>query len=127
MNLFYTLATLGTADGFCASTANIWQLIGYVLLIFRIVIPILLIIFGMIDLGKSVVAEKPEEIKKSAMSLAWRAVAAIAIFLIPTIIGFVLSFIGNFSSVEKDYNYCKACITSPTNGDCADQASKLWQ
>ena len=50
---------------FCASTANIWQLIGYVLLVFKIVIPILLIVFGMLDLGKAVVASKDDEIKKS--------------------------------------------------------------
>ena len=50
--------------GFCANTANIWQVVGYVLLAFKIVIPILLIIFGMLDLGKAVIASKDDEIKK---------------------------------------------------------------
>ena len=31
--------------GFCANTANIWQVIGYALLVFKIVIPIILIVF----------------------------------------------------------------------------------
>ena len=39
---------IGQADnGFCASSANVWQTVGYILLVFKIVIPILLIIFGM--------------------------------------------------------------------------------
>ena len=46
--------------GFCANTANIWQVVGYVLLAFKIVIPILLIIFGMLDLGKAVIASKDD-------------------------------------------------------------------
>ncbi len=33
-------------EGFCAGTANIWQIVGYVMLVFRIAIPILLIIYG---------------------------------------------------------------------------------
>ena len=39
--------------GFCSQTANIWQVLGYVVMIFKIVIPLLLIVFGMVDLGKA--------------------------------------------------------------------------
>ena len=53
---------------FCTNTANIWQIVGYVLLIFKIVIPILLIIFGILDLGKAVIASKEDEIKKATGS-----------------------------------------------------------
>ena len=62
---------------FCASTAKIWQLVGNVLLVFKIVIPILLIIWGMMDLGKAVVAAKDDEIKKATKSLAMRIIAGI--------------------------------------------------
>ena len=43
------LMDLGTANGFCAGTASIWQLVGNILTIFKIVIQILILIFGMID------------------------------------------------------------------------------
>jgi len=56
---------IGTDAGFCSGTAEIWQLVGNILLIVKIVIPIIVIILGMIDIGKSVVADKPEEITKS--------------------------------------------------------------
>lgn len=108
---------IGTASGFCAESAGIWQVVGYLLLVFKIVIPIILIILGMIDLGKAVVASKDDEIKKSMKSLMWRAIAAIAIFFIPTIIGIVMGLVSNFSTsgAKDDYNVCKTCITNPKN------------
>ena len=49
---------------FCETTAGLWGVIGWAVLLLKIVIPILLIIFGMLDLGKAVVASKEDEIKK---------------------------------------------------------------
>ena len=123
MDLFLTAAV-----NFCKGTANIWQIVGWVLLIFKIVIPVLLIIFGMIDLGKAVIASKSDEVKKATSSLAMRAVAAVAIFLIPTIIGFVMGFVSDFkdSGAKEDFNVCKSCITRP-NGDCANWAKEAWK
>lgn len=124
MDLFLT----GAVD-FCKGTANIWQIIGWVLLVFKIVIPVLLIIFGMIDLGKAVIASKSDEVKKATSSLAMRAVAAVAIFLIPTIIGFVMSFVSDFkdSGAQADFNVCKNCITRPNGTDCANLAKEAWK
>ena len=67
---------VGSETGFCAGSANVWQTVGIVLMVFKIVIPILLIIFGMIDLGKAVIASKDDEIKKATKSLLFRAVSA---------------------------------------------------
>lgn len=122
MNLFLT----GAVD-FCKNTANIWQIVGYVLLVVKIVIPILLIIFGIIDLGKAVIASKSDEVKKSVTSLAYRALAAVVIFLIPTIVGLIMGFVSDFkdSTAEQDFNVCKACITRP-NTDCSS-ASDAWK
>ena len=80
----------GSEIGFCMSTANIWQIVGIVLLVFKIVIPILLIVWGMLDLGKAVVAAKDDEIKKATKSLAFRAVAGILIFFIPTLVSVII-------------------------------------
>ena len=120
---------LGTETmGFCASTANIWQVVGYVLLAFKIVIPILLIIFGMLDLGKAVIASKDDEIRKATKSLAMRAIAAVVIFFIPTVVGLVLGLISNFSSsgAQDDWNTCRHCITSPNGSECDNYASEAW-
>lgn len=123
MNLFLT----GAID-FCRGTANIWQIVGYVLLIVKIVIPILLIVFGIIDLGKAVIASKPEEVKKSVVGLAYRAIAGVVIFLIPTIVGLIMGFVSDFSAsgAKEDFEICRSCITRP-NGDCSALSSEAWR
>lgn len=121
--------SIGTETaGFCANTANIWQVIGYALLVFKIVIPIILIIWGMLDLGRAVVAAKDDEIKKATKSLAMRAVAAVAIFFLPTIIGIVLGLVSNFASsgAKEDFDTCRTCMTSPNNSDCQNLAESAW-
>lgn len=93
---------------------QLWQVIGWVLWIFKIVIPILIIVFGMIDLGKAVVASKDDEIKKAMKSLAMRAVAGVVIFFIPAIVGLIFSIVDSFNAVKGTYDVCKNCIVSPT-------------
>ncbi len=106
----------------CSDLWEIWQIIGWVLWIFKIAIPIIIIVFGMIDLGKAVVASKDDEIKKSVKSLVMRAIAGIIIFFVPTIIGVIFGIVGDFSEVEPEYDICRACITDP--GSCESQAEK---
>ena len=105
-------------EGFCANTANIWHIVGYILLILKIVIPILLILYGMIDLGKAVVAAKDDEIKKATKQLAFRAIAGIAVFFVPTIIGLLVNMLSIFSDARDDFQVCKSCITSPNGDEC---------
>ena len=114
--------------GFCVNTANVWQIVGIALLIFKIVIPILLIIWGMLDLGKAVIASKDDEVKKSVKSLAMRAVAAVVIFFIPTIVSLVMGLISNFqqSGAADDWKVCRTCITTPNDPDCVGNAQDAW-
>lgn len=124
-----TTGATATTVGFCAQTANLWQIAGYVLLVFKIVIPLLLIIFGMIDLGKAVIASKEDEIKKATSSLVRRAIAAVIIFLLPTIITFMMSIISDFdknSDVKDDFAVCRACISNPTDTSSCD-ADAAWK
>lgn len=114
------------APEICSSLAPIWQIIGWVLWIFKIVIPIIIIVFGMIDLGKAVVASKDDEIKKSIKSLAMRAIAGVVIFFIPTLVGAVFSIVGEFGSdaYKREYNVCKNCITKPGSSACSTAVTK---
>ena len=105
---------------FCTDLAPIWQIVGWVLWVFKIAIPIIIIIFGMIDLGKAVVASKDDEIKKSVKSLVMRAIAGVIIFFIPTIIGAIFSLVAEFGSDEYkgEYNKSKAGTTDPGDTEC---------
>ena len=111
---------MAEANQFCAETFEIWQFVGYIMMIFKIVIPLLLLILGMFDLGKAVVASDDKAINKATTALVKRAVAAIIIFFIPTIIGFAFSIVNGFQNdkaVKNNYARCRDCLVSPTNAD----------
>ena len=103
--------------GFCTKTAAIWQLVGKILFVIKIVFPLLVVIWGIIDIGKSVVASKPEDIKNSFKSFLFRLGAAIAIFFIPAIVSFGIGLANGFSEQEQDYEVCRKCIEHPNKVD----------
>ena len=67
--------------------------------IIQIGIPILLILMGTIDLGKAVLSSDDKEIKGATSKLIKRAIAAIAVFFVATIVSLVMNM---FSSSGAD-------------------------
>ena len=85
--------------------------------IIQIVVPILLIIWGMLDLGRAVMAQKEDEIKKGQQTFIKRLIAAIIVFFVTTIVKLVVNLFADnqaniWSCVDAIIN-CK----SPTCGD----------
>lgn len=111
---------------FCASTAIIWQIVGWVFLVVKILIPLLLIILGVLDFSKAVMASKDDEIKKAAKSLGMRAISAVIIFFIPTIVSIIMGIIVEFkdSGAKADYEVCKTCILNPSKCDTSKDVGK---
>ena len=103
---------------FCSDSAKLWKLIGRVMLVFKIVIPLLLIIFGMIDLGKAVIASDEKAIKAATNSIIRRLIAAVVIFFIPTIVSAIFGLVEGFSDTDEGYKICRSCITKPNGADC---------
>ena len=113
MNLF----SLGAYDisSFCSQMKDVVQLVGYIILIFKIAIPLLIIGFGVFDFGKAVVAEKEDEIKKQTKRLIYRVVAGIVIFLIPNIILWIFTtFVDDYSRDSQNFKTCETCFLHPT-------------
>ena len=61
----------------------------------QIGIPIILIILGMLDLGKAVVASKEDEIKAAQKLLVKRAIYALAIFFVVLIVQLVFGLLSS--------------------------------
>lgn len=115
------LMLLGALSGFCTKASPIIQIAGWVLTIFKVTIPLIIIALGLFDLGKAAISSKPEEIKKCATSLVWRLVGAIAIFFIPTIVMLIIGFAGDWKDTKgsvTDYQYCYDCVVSPWKDTC---------
>lgn len=110
--------TSPTDINFCASTAKIWKIVGRVLLIFKIIVPVLLIILGVIDFSQAIISNKDDQVTKAAKKLFFRAISGVIIFFLPIIASLVTSLAFNFTSEETkaDYEVCKTCVLKP--GSC---------
>ncbi len=72
--------------------------------IFQIGIPIVLIVYGMIDLGKAVIASKEDEVKKAQSMLIKRAIYAAVCFFITTIVTVVTSVLAGSNTGKDEIN-----------------------
>ena len=61
----------------------------------QIGIPIILIVLGMLDLGKAVVASKEDEIKSAQKLLVKRCIYAVAIFFVVLIVELVFGLVAD--------------------------------
>ena len=106
---------------FCADTANLWNILGFVVMVIKIVIPLALIILGMVDLGKAVISSDDKAIGKAVGSLVKRFIAAVLVFFIPTIVSALFNMVAGLDITEGDYNVCVQCVTKtcPENAEAA--------
>ena len=111
------LVMLGAIDSFCSDMSGMLKFVGYVLWIFKVVIPLIIVIMGMIDLGKATMASKDDEIKKALKQLMFRLIAGVLIFFIPTLIMFIFGMISDFNNImsETQFEICETCILRPGN------------
>lgn len=100
----------------CGSLGNIPSTIpkvtSIVYNIIRIGVPILLVIFGMLDLFKGIMASKEDEMKKGQQIFIKRLIAGVLVFFVFTIVKFVISLAADDSS---DLINCAECFVS---NDC---------
>lgn len=83
--------------------------VSMIVTIIKFAVPVLLVIFGMIDFLKSVSASKEDEIKKGRQTFINRVIAAIIVFFIV----YVVQLIVNFASQGDDNIVgCFSCFIS---------------
>ena len=112
------LLNIGAFDvsSFCGQMKDIIRIVGYVILVFKIIIPLLIIGFGIFDFGKAVVADKEDEIKKQTKRLVYRVIAGIVIFLIPNIVLFIFTtFVDDYSADAQNFKTCETCFLHPNS------------
>ena len=82
---------------FNRSIANVTH---YMVLLFQIIAPVMLIILGMIDLLKGIVAGKDDDIKKGQSVFIKRLIIAILLFSVITIVRIVLNLLSNGAIID---------------------------
>ncbi len=104
--LLLSLAKTGTYTcGGIALPAMLPYLVNLAVTIIKIGVPVLLIILGMIDMGKAVIAQKEDEIKKAQGMFVKRLVAAALVFFIFVITELVVGIVASDTDKTNITNY----------------------
>ncbi len=96
LGLFNVMEVLEENTTMCAGMAipdTVFNVVALIIRGIKIVVPILLIIWGMIDFAKSVVAKKEEDIKKYQKAFVMRLVSAALVFLVIIIVQLVVNLL----------------------------------
>lgn len=99
---------------------NVFRIVGYIIVLAKIVAPLLLIIFGIVDLSKAVIAGDDKAISNSVSLLAKKAIAGVVIFFIPTIVDFVYSMVNDAKPIEETFMKCQKCLVDPKGQICTE-------
>lgn len=77
--------------------------------IIQIGVPILLIVMGTIDLGKAVMSSDDKEIKGATGKLIKRAIAAVAVFFVTTIVSLLMGLFTSSKTGIEGTNTWEEC------------------
>ena len=100
-------------DTLCGGLAPVLKIVGVVYKGIQLVVPIILIIVGMMDFAKAVTEKSEDKIKEAQKKLIHKAVAAVAVFLIATIVGLLMKLVQG-----EEYKDCMTCVTGPFTTNC---------
>lgn len=90
---------------------------GYLLIIAKVAIPLIIIVMGTFDLFKSVVDKDEKSLTKQVKILLMRIVAGIFVFFLPTIVNTIFDLSIEMSIVnDVKYKECVNCLLKPN--DC---------
>ena len=100
----------------------VMRLFGYILLVARIAVPLIIIGFGTFDIFKSVVDKDEKSLTKQFKQLGIRILAGLIVFFIPNIVSVFFSMSDKLNIIETDqYKTCYNCILKPTK--CSIESS----
>jgi len=86
----------------CTELAPIISLVKGLFTLIKILVPIILIIYGAIDLTKAVMASDDKEIKAATSKLIKRAIAAVAVFFAVTLLDVIMGLVGDSGAEDGD-------------------------
>ena len=101
LNLFQILA--GDACGYLEPIVKFIK--NGIMPIIQLGIPILLIVFGSIDLGKAVMSSDEKEIKGATGKLIKRIIAGVVVFFIPFLVDLVMNLISTSGTVSGNTSW----------------------
>ena len=101
------------------SIKKVLRFFGYLLLIAKVVIPLIIIGFGTFDLFKAITDKDEKSLVKQIKVLGIRIFTGIFVFFIPNLVYAVFGLTEKLNVIEQDkYKTCANCLLKPTSAEC---------
>ncbi len=109
-------------NNFCLELSPVLKMIGDALNIFKVTLPLVLIILCIFDIGKAVISSKSSDVKKNIVNCAKKLAVCVLVFFIPTICMIVFGFVDAFDEITKksglDFDVCYDCMFNSSGENC---------
>lgn len=109
-----SLVSCGTLTDLPAGIPNVTKIIYNII---QVVVPIILIIYGLLDLARAIMAQKEDEIKKGQQTFIKRLITAAIVFLVFILVKMVASYFSDNSSVVD-------CLNCFIKGECSENKTE---
>lgn len=97
---------------------KIFQIVGYVIVVIKILVPIIIIGRAILELTKVVLTGEEKDMSFAFQTLLKRIVAGVIIFFIPTLLNLLLSIVDNASETNDGFSTCNVCLFEPNSSEC---------
>ena len=94
------------------------QIVRTAIIVLEIVTPLLIIVLGMVDLLKAVIAQKEDEIKKGQQTFVRRLIMGALVFLVFVLVQFIIGFVTNVLNEKSTNDTMWSCTNCFINGKC---------
>lgn len=100
------------------SIRSVMRLFGYILLVVRIAVPLIIIGFGTLDLAKAVIDKDDKSLTKQMKQLGIRVLAGLIVFFVPNIVALIFSMSDKLNILDdSQYKTCANCLLKPNSCD----------
>lgn len=107
--------TVGGVDFGLDQNMMLPEIVNLVVTLIKIFVPIVLVIFGMIDLAKAVMSNDEKEMKGAQTKLIKRVIYAVLVFLIISIVQLVFGVLSSTGASDDSVAGCISCFVSGTD------------
>lgn len=96
--------------------AGVFNVVHLIILLIQIAVPILLIIWGMLDFARAVIGGDEDKIKAGQKLFIKRLIAAVIVFLVVTITTLLINLVGEIGAEGVDSGSITSCVQRFVNG-----------
>ncbi|MBR1414165.1 MAG: hypothetical protein IJ574_05825 [Bacilli bacterium] len=120
---------------FCeGGVLKVFRATGYILLIIKIIIPIVLLVMGIVDLFQAIFGTDPKALNTSIHAFIQRIIAGVIVFFVPTFLHIVLWLLSEAGTADgnkfvgENFPVCNECLYRPSGTDCNSHvdSTKDW-